>query len=347
GSFTVTQPSNTYPAIQANSKGSGSAIRAFQGATDGTGPGMDVFMQNPASTADGLYVHQFALGRGATFEINNASNNNAGIFSTTNGTGAAIMAVNNGTGNGSYLRKNGATPNSAAMWADNFGNDGYGAIAQNISTTNPKPALFAEAAGTGSSIWALKSTGDVSGNALLAENDITSGSAGKFQNSNSANTSAAVDVTTNSNGGGSAILANQTGVGDAIFANAVSGSAGNFQNSTVGNNASALFSITNAPTGFGLGTMNTANGNAFAIFQGGMQTSTFEVTTGTTIATRAAAYRITTAGPSFTLGFSSSTGDMFMVYNDTAGTITFEGVSIPSGTGKIVINFNSGSYRGL
>jgi hypothetical protein len=36
-----------------------------------------------------------------------------------------------------------------------------------------------------------------------------------------------------------------------------------------------------------------------------------------------------------------------MVYNDTAGSITFEGVSIPSGTGKVVINFNGGSFRGL
>jgi hypothetical protein len=38
---------------------------------------------------------------------------------------------------------------------------------------------------------------------------------------------------------------------------------------------------------------------------------------------------------------------MYMVYNDTGVPITFEGVSIPNGSGKIVINFNSGSFRGL
>ena len=96
-----------------------------------------------------------------------------------------------------------------------------------------------------------------------------------------------------------------------------------------------------------MGAMNTANGSAFSIFQGGMKLSTFEVTTGTTIATRAAAYRITGGGPAYTISFPSGTGDIYMVYNDTAGAITFEGVSIPSGTGKIVINFNSGSFRGL
>jgi hypothetical protein len=93
--------------------------------------------------------------------------------------------------------------------------------------------------------------------------------------------------------------------------------------------------------------MNTANGSAFSIFQGGMKISTFEVTTGTTIATRAAAYRITGGGPAYTISFPTATGDMYMVYNDTGAGITFEGVAIPSGTGKIVINFNSGSFRGL
>ena len=96
GLFEVESATNTYPAIQAKSKGTGSAIRAIQQPGDGPGPGMDVLMLNPASTATGLIVEQQGLGEGARFNINQSTSSNAAIRAITNGTGSAIYANHTG-----------------------------------------------------------------------------------------------------------------------------------------------------------------------------------------------------------------------------------------------------------
>ena len=98
GLFEVESATNTYPAIQAKSKGTGSAIRAIQQPGDGPGPGMDVLMLNPASTATGLIVEQQGLGEGARFNINQATSSNAAIRATTNGTGSALALYQSNNG---------------------------------------------------------------------------------------------------------------------------------------------------------------------------------------------------------------------------------------------------------
>jgi len=238
GLFSIGQPTNTYPAIQANSKGSGSSFRAFQNPTDGTGNGFDAYMFNPASTGSGIFVTHQGLGRAGQFIISNASSTAPALDVETNGTGVAGNFVNTGT---------------------NF-------------------AIYAQAKGNADAIYARKQAGDGTG------------------------------------------------------------SAGNFTNEEPNNPASTLFAMTNAPSGFGLGSMNTAGGNAFAIFQGGMKVSTATLSAGTTITTRAIAYQITGGGPyTFSLTPALSDGEMFYVFNSSGGSVTVSGTAIPSNSGIVFI----------
>jgi hypothetical protein len=266
GLFNVSNAANTYPAIQASSAGSGSGVRVIQSV--GTGAGMDVFMQNTSTTANGLNIEQQGLGNAGFFRINNVSNNITAVFGETNGTGNAVAGLSTNTGRAAY-----------------------------------------------------------------------------FQINNSASTSPAVTVTSNGTGSSHSLEAFHTGTGDAVFAQANSGSAGNFQNTNVANTASAIFGMTNAPTGYAMGLINSGNGNAVAIFQGGVKVST-NVVTAATIATRAAAYRITSGGTAFTFGFTPEDGDVYMVFNDTGSAITVQGVAIPLNEGRTIVNF-AGIFRGF
>lgn len=274
-------------------------------------------------------------GSAGSFQIINASSTSSALDVTTNGTGAGIMAENTGTGNG------------------------FAGLFRVTAASNTYPAIQATSKGTGSALRAFYGVGDGSGpgvdvfmhNTSSAAHGVIvdqqgTGDGGNFNINRTSNSNSALRAQTNSTSNGTAIWADNTGVGDAIFARANSGSGGNFQNTNASNTASVMFASTNAPNGHAIGAINSGQGSAFTIFQGGMSISTFEVTTAT-IATRAAAYRITNGGTTFTISFPTSTGDMYMVYNDTGSTVTFEGVSIPAGTGKVVINFNSGSFRGL
>lgn len=334
GVFNISNPANANNTLEAT--------------TNGTGGGAFIKVTNAASTKPALWAETnsnqplsapiFGLNTGtgdvaASFRINNAANTFPALYAETSGTGRGATIRKTNTG-GSQPGLFVSTEGGRGIWADHNGATGNAGIFQIINAANTNAALFAEAVGAGPSIWANKDPGE-SGNSFEATHSGTTGYAGNFIISNAANGSAALNVETNSNGFGVRSFTTGTEV------------AGYFQTSNAAATSSTVFGLTNAPGGHAIGASNIANGSALSIFQGGMKISTFEVTTGTTIATRAAAYRITGGGPAYTISFATATGDIYMVYNDTAGAITFEGVSIPSGTGKIVINFNSGSFRGL
>ncbi len=399
GTFDISQATNSFPTLQATTVGTGSAgnfvatnaastAYALIGETNGanlsagvyghnTGDGFGVYAKSENGTSFGsAAVYGEQLGTGDTagaFRINNPSNNFAGLYGETNGTGAgssAVRGLNLGGGNGAYFRKNGSNINSAAVWADNFGTNGYGAIIQNVDATNPTAALFAEAVGAGPSIWANKDTGEsgnalqaihigTAGDAIFASTSASSGSAisalsstearaGYFTNSN-AGSSAAV-VTVDNAGGGTSIEAFNNGTGYALYAESVSstdalyankpagssGSAGNFNNSEPSNGASALFAMTNAATGSALGLMNNADGNALAIFSGGVKVSTFQATGGGSINTRAAAYTVDANAFTFPGGFLAE-GDTFYIFNVGGGSASIDGQTITAGTGRVFI----------
>ncbi len=269
GLFTNFQSGNTYPAIQASTKGVGPGVRVIQNATS-QGGGFDAFIQNPSSTAIGVSVNNQGSGTAGNFITNNGANNATSLFTSTNGSGQAFVAMTTGTGRSAYFDQN------------------------NASTTSP-----------------------------------------------------AVTVVTNSTSGAThALEAFHNGTGDAIYGKANSGSAGNFSSDASSNPASTIFgSSSSTAGGAALGLMHVAEGNALAIFQGGMRVSTANITS-SSITTRAAAYNITSGGLTFTISFGLTDGEVFFIYNGTGSTITVNGVQITSGVGRTCIVLG-GSLRGM
>jgi hypothetical protein len=117
GLFSISQPSNTYPAIQANSKGSGSSFRAFQSATDGTGNGFDAYMFNPASSGTGIFVTHQGVGRAGHLIINNPSSTVPALEVETNATsGFGIKSVSTGNEVAGYFETNNPTAASSTLF---------------------------------------------------------------------------------------------------------------------------------------------------------------------------------------------------------------------------------------
>ncbi|MEO5599289.1 MAG: hypothetical protein ABIR06_00035 [Cyclobacteriaceae bacterium] len=137
GLFEITQATNTFPAIQATTVGSGSGVRVFQDL--GTGAGIDVFMRNVNTTAPAFLADQQGLGNAANFSINNASNIQSSVIGYTNGQGDA-----------GFFHINNASSTNAAVKA-RASNTGGGAGAFEIfNATNARDAIYSETQGTGS-----------------------------------------------------------------------------------------------------------------------------------------------------------------------------------------------------
>ena len=345
-----------------------------------------------------------------------------------------MLVETNGTGRAATFRKTNTTGAQPAVfvdsrgghgiWADHNSATGYAAIIQTINTANTNAGMLVESIGTGPSVWALKSTDAVSGDAIRAENLVANGGAGSFAISNATNGAATISSTTSGTGGagyffnsnisngaatlftettgtgaalqaqtssgfaaiyarrdgatngnagvfeivntantypalqastsgtGAAINARHTGTsGDAFFAEHAggTGSAGNFRVSNTTNSASALFAATPSANGTAIGASNEANGVAFAIWSGGLKIVALDVTT-SPIDQRASAYRII-AGTSFTLGYTPTDGEVFMVYNESGQSVDFiaSGIThtLVNGQGQTFIVFPGGAVRGF
>ena len=366
GAFRINNVANPNAAVYAETNGNtGAAVTAQQ---IGTAGGHAGYFQvgsatNIIGTGAAVFGVQFGTGRAGQFQIGNATNasaalrgftnglSNAGFFTVsnpandapalmgeTNGVGAAIYGLNSGPGDSfspaGHFVVNNATNNHAAVQGNNSGNGPAGRFLVE-SASNTASAVDANTQGTGS--------------------------AGSFSIANAGNSSNAVNATTN--GSGNAVSAINNGTGFGLYARAIgtsdalyatkqagdgAGSAGNFDNQNSSNPASTLFAMTNAGTGSAIGAINSANGNALAIFTGGLKvsTATLNAGTNTVISTRAMAYFIEDASLSFTFsgGVSFNEGDMIYIFNGDAGNATIDGFVIPSNQGIAGI-YMTGSLR--
>lgn len=246
GVFNIFNPANANNTLEVTTIGTGGAgyFKVTNAAATKTALWSETNSNQPLTAA--VYGLNTGTGDAAgVFRINNAGSNKQAVFAETNGTGSSVQGLNLGTGNGAYFRKNGSNAGSAAVWADNFGNDGYGAIIQNISATNPKAALFAESVGPGPSIWAFKDTGE-QGNAIEATQDGTTGNAGNFTITNATSNMASLFATTNGTGAGI-----------------------NAQNTGAGNGFAGQFEITNGNNTFpAIQAHSKGTGSAMRVFQG-------------------------------------------------------------------------------
>jgi hypothetical protein len=338
------------------------------------GSGPTLFAQK---STDGLLTgdvilaeHLGTSGAAGNFIINNASHTGAALEGATNGTGPAISGENSGSGNGfaGFFQNTNAANSYPAIQAKTAGTgtgvrviqdtgNGGGIDVYMSNGTSAATGISVNQQGTGTAASFDISNGSSTATALFAS---TNGSGGQalstystgnaraayFQLNNNLATIPAVTVTSNGSSSSHAFEALHTGTGDAVYAEATTGSAGNFAVTNGSNPYAALTATTNSATGTALTLMHGAGGNALEISAGGVRLSTFEVTSGNSIATRAAAYRVTGGSSPFTFSFSSVSGDVFLVYNETAGPITVAGVSIPVGEGRTIVNF-SGNFRGF
>lgn len=360
--FFTTDPANTYPAIQASTAGIGPGLRVMQ--TTGPGTGIDINMQNATSSAQGLGVGMDGLGSAASFVVNNSASNASAVFlnniglgdggffqldnaSSTN-TAVKGRAINTGGGAGAFEVFNATNPYTA-LYANTSGTGSAGDFSIN-NVSSGSAALRSSTAGTGAAFQATTATGFT---AIYGRREgASNGNAGLFEIVDAANTYPALQV--NNSGTGPTINAQHSGAtGDAIYAEhrgATGGSAGNFRISNTGNTASSLFAATNAPGGTAVGASNDADGVAFAIWRGGVKITVLDVSTAV-IPTRASAYRVIGTEINFSLGFTPTDGEVFMIYNETTNAITFTASglnnTIAAGEGKTFIVFPGGAIRGF
>ena len=248
GFFTVNNPANASEGLFSTTNGTGSAI---YGESTGTGSAGKFVNSNVNSTSPAIWAETnsdqplsapiFGLNTGTgdvagSFRINNSANTFPALFVETNGPGRG-MTVRKldslGGQPGIYVQ----TAGGHGVWADHSGSNGFAGIIQTINSANPNAALFSESIGTGPSIWALKSTDALSGDALLAENTLPSGSAGRFTISDATNVEPAIVASTA--GTGAAVLAENTGPGN--------GFAGLFNNLNAANTFPAIQAGTAGP----------------------------------------------------------------------------------------------------
>ncbi|HEU5289609.1 MAG TPA: hypothetical protein VFU05_03130 [Cyclobacteriaceae bacterium] len=256
GMFQIGNAGNTSNALEASTIGTGGAakFKVTNAASTTTALWSETNSNQPLSAA--VYGLNTGTGDAAgVFRINNASSIREALFAETNGSGATVRGLNTGTGNGAYFRKNGANSGSSAVWGDNFGNDGYAGIFQNISATNPTAALFAESVGPGASIWANKDTGE-SGPALDVTHQGTTGAAGLFTNMNAANTSPALSVSSGSPA--AALFSQNTGSGN--------GFAALFQNTNASNTFPPVQIATNSNTANAMYVNHTGSAGNFVTY---------------------------------------------------------------------------------
>ena len=298
--------------------GQGAASVVTQSGTLGTGGIYQI--TNPANSSNALRATNLGTGIAGNFVVNNVASTSAAVIATTNGTGSALNASNTGTGNG------------------------FAGYFSNSNAANTFPAVQGTTTGPGSVFRAFQTTGPGAGIDVFMNNTTSTavgfsvdqrglGAAGNFNINNAAS-------------GASGVLSTTNGTGDAIFgrkpAGSGSGSAGNFQNAEPTNNNSSLFALTNAVGGTALGLINSADGNALAIYQGGLKISNVSLSTPGAIVAKAGLYEISTPG-SYTLPATGPVGETCWIANSSGGSVTINVVApVANGTIRQFIRLTGG-----
>lgn len=382
GSFRVNNATNTFPALFAETTGTGVSIMAVTatgfsaiqgeatggfsngvtgisnspdpgsfailGHNNGGGPAGVFSISSDVNGSNAVQVSTQGMGSAGSFEQTNLTTWAPALVARTNGQGAAFNATSTdasvNANAAEFIVQNTTNPRNAVM-AVTEGTGSAGNFTNNNASSGAA-TLFTQTAGTGAALQAQTSTGFA---AVYGRRDgATNGNAALFEIVDAANTYPALQV--NTSGTGSAINVNHTGAtGDAIYADrqgSGGGSAANFRISNSANTASSMYASTNATGGTAIGASNEANGVAFAIWSGGIKITTNVVTT-SSITTRASAYRITGGGTSFTLDFGPQDGEVFMIINETGLNITIAGITVVNGEGKTFVVFPGGVIRGF
>lgn len=374
GAFRITNTASPYSALFGETNGTGPAIYGNQ---IGLGRGAQFQITNASNSNAAIRSFTSGTGSAGFYTINNTANSSAGIFSTTNGKGAAIFGENTGTGSAAKFIVNNSLSASPVLWAETNSNNSMSAPIYGVHTGLGDGAASFRISNSSNAYAAIYTTTNGQGAALRAENTgAGNGFAATFDVTNAANQFPAVQVS--SAGAGSGVRVMQpsgTGAGvDVFMQNPTSpasglavdqggaGHGGSFIISNASNNSHAVQAITKANGSAGefitANTLNTAptistshdgNGIAFAIWRGGVQVTTMDVTT-LVISTRASAYRVLVAG-NLSLGFTPSGGEVFMLYNESGQAITFTASGIThtlqNGEGKTFISFGNGEVRGF
>ena len=253
GYFRNTSPTNNWPAIQGKTAGTGSVFRAFQNL--GPGPGMDVFMLYPTSTAPGIFVDQQGLGNAAQFIVNNPSNINHALYAETN-RGTTIFA-----------NKTGGTENEAIL-AINSASGGFGMQSLITNDSNGWPSLTVGTAGTGNAGF-FKINNSTNSNSAIYSETIGTGDGGFFLKNSPTGSTAALKGRSINSGGGAGVfeIFNASNFNASLYCvTQGTGSAGFFTVENPASTSASLFAQTNG-TGTSLIANHTGSSGNIAIFQ--------------------------------------------------------------------------------
>lgn len=236
GSFRINNAANPFPALFAESIGTGAGILVNQ--TTGTGAGININLQNPASSAIGLNVTKAGNGTASIFTNNSPTDGFAGLFinsnpgntfpaiqGSTEGAGSVFRAIQStGPGSGMDVFMQNVSSTAPGFSVDHAGLGTGGNFVIN-NAASPANALRATSNGTGTTLDVVNTgTGDAgsfTSSAGVAGRFTSSASVGLFALSGGDNTSA-IDAF-KIDGGGNTIQvghngANAFGPGNAIRA---------------------------------------------------------------------------------------------------------------------------------
>ncbi len=227
GMFQIANSANTNDAVNASTDGTGHAIHATNSGQGGAG-----FFQisNPASIETAVDVTTTGIGGGIHVNLTNASNGARGLDVTQSGVGPGVFATSAG-GNAVW----GITSSISA--AGVIGDNTFGEAV--VGRNRGGNGVGAVVGRNDSSGYGVRGFNTKNGIGVLGQAGISggTGTAGRFENVNAANTSTTMDVATNGIGGGISVqLTNasngargldvmQAGVGPGVFATSAGGNA--------------------------------------------------------------------------------------------------------------------------
>ncbi|MDN4164230.1 hypothetical protein QWY31_01890 [Cytophagales bacterium LB-30] len=213
GVFANTIATNNFPAIQAETQGTGPGLRVIQSPTS-LGGGLDMYLQNPASNAAGVAIDQagnapslFIYHRSVTpaIELTQIASGHSALFTSLDSLNSLpnlqINTHSNAGASGVNSEHYGG--GDAVRGVKMAGSiDGSGGNFQIFEPSNTQASVYSATQGTGRGI--------------LAENhNPSAGGAALFRNSNSGNTDLALSV--EHLGGGTAAGIFQNGTGNGLY----------------------------------------------------------------------------------------------------------------------------------
>ncbi len=331
GLFRNTVATNTFPAIQASTAGTGPGVRVIQNATS-PGRGMDVFMQNTTGTEVGLSIDQQGLSNAGIFKINNSTNTAPALLGETNGgnLSAGVYGLNTGNGFGVLGRANGTAFGSAAVYGEQLGTgDAAGAFRIN-NPANTLAGLYGETNGSGSALFA---------------NNLGTGRGAQIQINNAANSQAALRSFTNGTGNAGFFTINNAASTAPALLVETNGTGYTIQANRTGGNGDVVYATWNGASGEGSAgnfRNNLASNNASALFAstnaaGGSAIGALNDANGMALSLFTGGLKVSThtvsAGPDIT-----TRAVAYLLEGSAAGTLT---ITFPITNGDTFYFFNT------